>query len=420
MRPSRRGHSNSAWSGIGRITLLYILSAILFACGSQGPLRNHYLDKNVIVEDPKIDSQVEDLSHGLDEAYPLSLTPEDEKVVSFVELENLQGAQNIRWKWYAPEGEFYAESDAIPIKIKAGHTRGLIKAWQAMKIKGTAAAEKVGDWTVEFYLSGRLLNSKLFRIDPIPKRWGLVIGVSSYKYQDNNIPSLKYVGKDAHLFHRWLLSEEDYGGGFPKDKVHFLTGELANTDAIERALNTGFKQAKAEDLVLIYFTGHGGHDSAKPRNYYLLTHETKPGDLVNTALPMHRIVSLISRHVNAQKIVIIMDTCHAGAIGSAVSNSRLGPLIDKDFYDLLLQRDACVISASGANQLSYESKGLRNSVFTHCLVRGLEEEADINGDETVNLKELKGFVEDCVEAKLGLPHDINFSGACNYAIARPK
>ena len=51
-----------------------------------------------------------------------------------------------------------------------------------------------------------------------------------------------------------------------------------------------------------------------------------------------------------------------------------------------------LILSSKSEEISLESSGLRQGVFSHFLIRGLEGEADRNFDKIINVSELFDFI----------------------------
>lgn len=66
---------------------------------------------------------------------------------------------------------------------------------------------------------------------------------------------LKYTDDDAYLLYSFLKSPE--GGAVPDDQVKILIDEAANRENIIKTLKTTFAEADANDVILLYFAGHG-------------------------------------------------------------------------------------------------------------------------------------------------------------------
>src|SRR5207253_1500210 len=120
--------------------------------------------------------------------------------------------------------------------------------------------------------------------------WAVVIGVG--QYNSTAIPQLKYSVADAEAFHEVLISK----GGFKKENVLLITDKTARKPTLRDlkwALGTFLaRSAKKEDLILIFFAGHGAPEidprGAEPDGLakYLVPSDADPNDLYSTGLPM--------------------------------------------------------------------------------------------------------------------------------------
>ena len=234
----------------------------------------------------------------------------------------------------------------------------------------------------------------------IGERWAVIIGISSY--QDSRIPSLRYAIKDAQAFYQWLVSKD--GGRYAPSKVNLLLNADATGENIRNSLFEWLKQALEEDMVTIYFAGHGSADSPdSPKNLFLFPYDTKYESISSTGFPMWDIETALKRFIKAKKVVVLADACHAGGIGQSFDIARranrglkVNP-ISSGITNLSNVSDGVAIfSASADNQYSQESKdwGGGHGVFTYFLLKGLKGNADFNKDGRVNLGELNLYLSE--------------------------
>lgn len=226
-------------------------------------------------------------------------------------------------------------------------------------------------------------------------RWALVVGVSRYQHDALN---LKFAAKDAQELVKILRSGQC--GSFADIRV--LIDADATTAGVTRALRSFFAQAAANDLVLLYFSCHGGPDPKRPKSdvMYLLTHDADPGDIAGTALRMDEINRSLQDYVEAGRRLIFLDTCHsgfAGAVGAKAGEGHAGPMIDFLQQHLSAEGIGWLTSAEGG-EVSFEDKrwGGGHGVFTHYLLEGLRGAADGFPDKpkdgVVSIDELFEFV----------------------------
>lgn len=234
------------------------------------------------------------------------------------------------------------------------------------------------------------------------QHWAVVIGVSSYA--DSRIPALRYAARDAQALHDWLVSP--VGGRYAPARVKLLVDRDATGAAIKEALYTWLRQTIEEDVVVIYFAGHGSPDSPDtPQNLYLLPHDTRYDAIASTGFPMWDVETALKRFIKARRVVVLADACHSGGVGAGfdVARRALGDVqpnrISSGLQNLAtVGAGIAVISASDDRQLSAESAqfGGGHGVFTHYLLEGLKGKADYNGDSRVTLGELIPFLSEHV------------------------
>jgi hypothetical protein len=236
----------------------------------------------------------------------------------------------------------------------------------------------------------------------VVQKWAVVIGISAYK--DTRIAGLRYAASDARLFYEWLISQQ--GGGYAPSRVRLFLDSEATAQSIRNVLFNWLKQALEEDMITIYFAGHGSPESPdSPHNLFLLPFDANYDDVASTGFPMWDIETALKRFIKAKKVVVIADACHAGGVGQAFDIARrasrgieINP-ITSGLQNLSKIGDGvAVISASDDKQFSQESKdwGGGHGVFTYFLLKGLKGEADYNKDSRVTLGELIPYLSEQV------------------------
>jgi len=236
---------------------------------------------------------------------------------------------------------------------------------------------------------------KIISVRSVEKKrnvWAVVIGVNSYP----NVRRLKYAVNDAMAFSNHLVEYNQV----PKENVVLLLDEEANLTRLRSALGVYLKnKASKEDMVIIYFAGHGAteREATSPDGdgleKYLLPYDVDPKELYATAMPMEEISRLFSR-IRSDRLVFIVDTCYSGASGGrtiSVADIRAG--ISDGFLDRITGgKGKIILTASGANEVSAESDELQHGIFTHFLIKGLQGQADSDGDGLITVDEVYTYV----------------------------
>ena len=227
-------------------------------------------------------------------------------------------------------------------------------------------------------------TTQTFAAPRIDKRWAVVIGVG--KYQSDDIPDLEFATSDARAMKEFL--ESDAAGPF--DEVLYLENERATGAAMREALFVFLQQADWDDLVLIYYAGHGAPDPGRPDNLYLLPTDADLGSLAATGFPMWDVKTALRRQIAAERVIVIADACHAAGtadgdvVGGGASNHIAG-----GFQGLFTPSRRLMMTAADTNEFSLEDERWGgHGVFTHFLLEGLHGAGDLDGNGIVTFTEL--------------------------------
>lgn len=248
-------------------------------------------------------------------------------------------------------------------------------------------------------------------------KYAVVVGVSRYK--DPVIPQLQFADKDAQTIRNFLLSAE--GGSFQPEKIKYLVNEDATMKNLRTALYTFLADAQKEDLVVIYFAGHGAPDPNDPRNLYLLPYDTEVYNMGGSAFPMWEMQDVFTRVIKAERIVTLTDACHSAGISGQSPGVDSSPrqvlgasrdlsirpihnnLINQYLAHYASEGQRAVLTASDISESSMEGKmwGGGHGVFTYFVMEGLNGKADEDADGTVTAGELFDYVREQVTAATG-------------------
>jgi hypothetical protein len=222
--------------------------------------------------------------------------------------------------------------------------------------------------------------------------WAVVVGINDYP----NTRRLKWAVNDARAFYRHLVDVIQV----PAENVTLLLNQDAGLSRLRSTLGTHLKKmAGKEDMVIIYFAGHGAteKDVLSPDGdgleKYILPYDVDPDDLYASALPMREISHIFYR-IQSQRIIFIADSCYSGASGGrTISLSGIRANISDAFLDRIAAgKGTIIMTASGANEVSAEDEKLQHGVFTFYLLEGLAGAADADKDGLITVDEIYQYV----------------------------
>jgi hypothetical protein len=238
-----------------------------------------------------------------------------------------------------------------------------------------------------------VLNSGSSTIAPIRKKFALLIGISRYRNNLRGIPNLDFADLDARSVFQLLQRPET--GGFAPENMMLLDNENATVARIREALTNFISRAAEDDLLLIFFAGHGAPDPFAPQNLYLVAYDTDVNSMPETALAMSDLRSYIDHNVKSKRLVLLLDACHSAGLSNEGTRDVANNLANLYLEKLLYQEEGrAFMCSSDINEPSRESRqwGNGHGVFTYYLLDGLKGNADSNHDRLVSVGELFRYV----------------------------
>lgn len=225
------------------------------------------------------------------------------------------------------------------------------------------------------------------------QRWAVCVGVSQYRSsRDGGFDGLPFASQDASEFGEWLVST----GGWPRDHVTCLLDGEATERQVRIALESWLTKARAEDLIVLFWAGHGYPDPEDPEKVYFACHDTDP-NIPATGFRMDRVVQILKERA-ARNVIVLADTCHAGKL---VTRGERGlsviPTVKKMQEQDGIPKGWVFMVSAEADRKAVEHSSWRNGAFTHCFLQGLGGKADGfqsagRKDGTVTLGELRAYL----------------------------
>jgi formylglycine-generating enzyme required for sulfatase activity len=213
-------------------------------------------------------------------------------------------------------------------------------------------------------------------------RFALVIATDTF--EDNGLRKLLSPQADAAALAQVLTDP-----GIGQFEVRSLVNEPSYR--VNRMAEAFFNGRRRDDLVLVYYTGHGVKDQSG--QLYFAMPDTDMALLGSTALSARFLTDLMTSSRSGTK-VLLLDCCHSGAFARGMTGKA-----DKAVHtaERFAGRGRVVLTASDAMQYAFEGDDLTGqgvrSFFTRFLVEGLSTgQADQNGDGEIDVDELFEYI----------------------------
>jgi len=292
-----------------------------------------------------------------------------------------KGFDKIRDTFLTTDLELYARyflTDTLnTISIRAYNEAGWLKS----------APQSLEFWSVPVRAKGDSQKTGVVSLRNNRRPFLYIVAVGTADYAGEQL-DLKYSGKDAG----------DMAGAlrqigtqlFSRDSVFVQLLTTDSSDAtlqptkanIRAAFESIKKRAKAEDVLIVYFSGHGiAYGDADRALFYYLTREIGSFDLSDVGVRTKRAISsdTLTRWINdipAQKQVLILDACNSGKVVENLAGGQKS-LNASQIRALDRMKDRTgmfVLTGSAADKVSYEAGQFGQGLLTYSILEGMKGE----------------------------------------------
>jgi len=220
------------------------------------------------------------------------------------------------------------------------------------------------------------------------KKTALLIGNDSYR--DPRLAPLVVPCEDVRALSEVLADPAI--GGFDAVKPLLNCDRAAAAREVERL----FREAGRDDLVLLYFSGHGVLD--RYGRLWLALAETDLDSPLASALRSDDLRDLMEQGT-CRRQVLILDCCYSGAFARPAKDSGDAQAVTPQTFE---GEGRVALLSSTATQRSYEGnqvdEAIERSLFTHHLVEGLKTGAAAPGEQRITEEALFLYAHDRVRA----------------------
>lgn len=234
----------------------------------------------------------------------------------------------------------------------------------------------------------------------------LAVGISRYK---NPALSLTYAKADADS----LVSFFKATGSrlFREVDITELSDEAATEANIAQAFLSLQRRALPEDVIIVFFAGHGGIAGAQ---WYFIPYDLSSpeheSELVAHGVSSARLQQQL-RTFSSLKTILLVDACYSGSMLTAFRGYE-----DRKALALLgRSTGAHILAASARDQHASEVAELGHGVFSYALLKGLSGEAVLwNAEKRVTVLGLMSYVRDQLP-DLGKKYGIEIQDPVSYS-----
>lgn len=224
-------------------------------------------------------------------------------------------------------------------------------------------------------------------------KFALLIGIGNYN--DKKLETLKAPKEDVKMLIS-VLNTPDMGGFERKNIQTLIDCTYAKA---HQSLGSFLKDKKKDDLVLVYFSGHGLLDSSNLDSPYLALKNTSTKNLSGSAESIKFINEEMKKCKAGQKI-LILDSCYSGLFSGAKGVRNIPAITEKTFANK--DSKGYTILTATSDTIALDAKenlvNAKNSLFTHFLIEGIMSgSADQNLDGYISINDIYKYTYEKVQ-----------------------
>ena len=218
-----------------------------------------------------------------------------------------------------------------------------------------------------------------------PVLWVLSVGVSRYKEPGLN---LQFADADAKAIGEELQAAAKRGP-YREVRTLVLTDDQVTRESMLSGLSRFLGQAGPDDVAVLFVAGHGVRDLASG-SYYFLPYPATADSLLADGLRMSDFdesLKVLRRNIRA--VIVMLDTCHSGSL-SIPAAAVVSP--DEMARQMTAGEGFFLLAASKPGEQSKERSALNHGAFTYAVLEGIGGQGDADGDGSLSVSELFGYV----------------------------
>jgi len=232
-------------------------------------------------------------------------------------------------------------------------------------------------------------------------RVAVIIGVDGYR----SLPAATFAEADALSAYKMFNQTFNIPASNIKDLIGSNANEVNIKLAFRNWLTTRVDPNKTE--LYIYYAGHGLADDKGEQRYWM-PHDAHPQLLDDTAISFGEVMGVVD-NLKPAKTFVVADSCYSGASRSEQPLTAQRPIRVVRKYGALPD-NTFLFAATQTNQSALPYEEAQHGLFSYWWLKGLEGEADLNGDRRISAGELSEYTRDKVSKQSGGTQVPDFDG----------
>ena len=194
-----------------------------------------------------------------------------------------------------------------------------------------------------------------------------IIGIFAVpQYKSQEIHDLPFCSKDGSELNNVFINNLGIDDGNIKAVGINQTDKITRTDILLK-IQTLSKKCKPDDIIVLYFSGHGYSENNEG---YLIPYDTNFKLISDTSIAIQRVKEELEK-CEAKTKILIIDSCYSGIGHGKKVDSTMSEAFENSLFSNISE-GSVIFASCKKNEQSFPLEDNLMSVFTHYLIEGLK------------------------------------------------
>ena len=219
----------------------------------------------------------------------------------------------------------------------------------------------------------------------------VVIGNRYYQHA----PNVDFAENDAYAIKQYLVKSFGYAEQniiYIKDATTAAFVETFGSETNYKGRLFSKVNLSGSSDVFIYYSGHGAPDlNPGNRKPYLVPTDAAPDYLALSGYTLDTLYKNLAK-LNVNSITIVLDACFSGDSDGGALIPNASPVAVKVEMAKSNLKNAAIFTSSSPGEISSWHRDERHGLFTYFFLKGLNGDADIDGDKSILTSEMQKYL----------------------------
>jgi hypothetical protein len=300
-----------------------------------------------------------------------------------------------------------ADGERIPLDIRLGEARPRFNADQPLALAMNAPQKKMQEIVVKGEDAGEkepiaLAGGLNVDVDlNIPEgrkagKYDIAVVIGNRNYTVTDVPAVDFAVRGARVMKEYLVRAFGYDPKnilYAEDATLSKFNEFFGTERDHRGMLYKWVR-KGESRVFVYYAGHGAPD-LDSEEAYIVPVDANPAYIRATGYRLQTFYDNLAK-TPAKNITVVLDSCFSGSSEKGMLFKGISPALIKVKKEYRGPANAVLFTSAAADQVSTWYPEKKHSLFTYYFLKGIQGEADFNGDGRITVGEMDQYLKEYV------------------------